>query len=417
MKESILIKDTPHPFTRRPMLTNSHTMPSQEHILALENKVESLEKSLHDREIESTMMIEVAQAVNSGLSLQSIMDLTAHHAQQLIQSESLLIPVLDKSCETYTYQAGCGNNAEEIVGESLPLDYGVCGWVWKNKRPWWKGVLDELEENERNRWEKEAGSIIMVPLEGKNRFLGGLAGINKIGGGEFDKRDLDILVLFAHKFAIAIENAQLFESLNNARKQAENYQQELSLLNKELEKRIEKRTHELQQMNKRLEKIALFDSLTGLANRSLILNRLEVGLKNATAENRSLSVIMMDLNKFKEINDTIGHDAGDETLKQVSIIIQETLTGEDTIGRLGGDEFVIVLPGKNSKQAESVAKDILQAMNCTLNILGQELVAGVSLGISTFPQNGSDNTSLLKCADVAMYNAKRSDTGYCVFNI
>jgi len=398
------------------MLSNSHIISSQDRIQVLEDKVENLEKSLQGREIESAMMIEVAQAVNSGRSLQSIMDLTTHHAQQLIQSETLLMTILDDNCETYTYQAGCGANAEEIVGESLPLDYGVCGWVWKNKRPWWKGVLDELEENERNRWEKEAGSIIMVPLEGKNRFLGGLSGINKIGGGEFDKRDLDILVLFAHKFAIAIENAQLFENLNNARKQAENYQQELSLLNKELEKRIEKRTHELQKMNKRLEKIALFDSLTGLANRSLILNRLEVGLKNATGENKPLSVIMMDLDKFKNINDTIGHDAGDETLKQVSMIIQKTLAGEDTIGRLGGDEFVLVLPNKNSSEAESVAKKILQAMNCTLNILGQRLSIGVSLGISTFPQDGKDNASLLKCADVAMYRAKQSDTGYCVFN-
>lgn len=401
---------------RHPMLSNSHIISSQDRIQVLEDKVENLEKSLQGREIESAMMIEVAQAVNSGRSLQSIMDLTTHHAQQLIQSETLLMTILDDNCETYTYQAGCGANAEEIVGESLPLDYGVCGWVWKNKRPWWKGVLDELEENERNRWEKEAGSIIMVPLEGKNRFLGGLSGINKIGGGEFDKRDLDILVLFAHKFAIAIENAQLFENLNNARKQAENYQQELSLLNKELEKRIEKRTHELQKMNKRLEKIALFDSLTGLANRSLILNRLEVGLKNATGENKPLSVIMMDLDKFKNINDTIGHDAGDETLKQVSMIIQKTLAGEDTIGRLGGDEFVLVLPNKNSSEAESVAKKILQAMNCTLNILGQRLSIGVSLGISTFPQDGKDNASLLKCADVAMYRAKQSDTGYCVFN-
>ncbi len=398
-----------------PMLSNSHIISSQDHIQILKNQVESLEKSLHDREIESAMMIEVAQAVNSGRSLQSIMDLTAHHAQQLIQSESLLIPVLDENCETYTYQAGCGANAEEIVGESLSLDYGVCGWVWKNKRPWWKGVLDELEENERNRWEKEAGSIIMVPLEGKNHFLGGLSGINKRGGGEFDKRDLDILVLFAHKFAIAIENAQLIENLNNARKQAENYQQELSLLNRDLEKRIEKRTHELQKMNKRLEKIALFDSLTGLANRSLILNRLEIGLKNAIGESRSLSVIMLDLDKFKNINDTMGHDAGDEALKQVSMIIQKSLTGEDTIGRLGGDEFVLVLPNKNSNEAESVAKKILLTMNCTLNILERELSVGVSLGISTFPQDGNDNASLLKCADIAMYNAKHSDTGYCIY--
>ncbi len=397
------------------MYVNSKNIAPEDRIQELENKVKTLERSLLDREIESAMMIEVAEAVNSGLSLQKIMDLTVHHAQKLIQSETLLIPVLDENCETYTYQAGCGKNSEEIVGESLPLDYGVCGWVWKNKRPWWKGVLDELEENERNRWEKEAGTIIMVPLEGKNHFLGGLSGINKIGGGEFDKRDLDILVLFAHKSAITIENARLFENLSAAKKQAETYQQELSTLNRGLEKCIEKRTHELEIMNKKLEQIALFDSLTGLANRSLILNRLELGLKNSKNENRSLSVIMMDLNKFKNINDTIGHDAGDEVLKQTSMIIQKILTDGDTIGRLGGDEFVLVLPNKNSSEAAVVAKNILNAMNCTLNISGHELSIGVSLGLSTFPENGADNASLLKCADVAMYSAKHSNAGYCVY--
>lgn len=398
------------------MHINYNNTSTEERIQALKSKVETLEKSLLDREIESAMMIEVAEAVNSGLSLQKIMDLTAHHAQKLIQSESLLVPVLDENCETYTYKAGCGENAEEIVGESLPLDFGVCGWVWKNKRPWWKGVLDELEENERNLWEKEAGSIIMVPLEGKNHFLGGLSGINKIGGGEFDKRDLDILVLFAHKSAIAIENAQLFENLNNARKQAETYQQELSTLNKELEKRIEKRTHELQVMNKKLEKIALFDSLTGLANRSLILNRLEVGIENSKNEKKSLSVIMMDLNKFKYINDTMGHDVGDEVLKQTSEIIQKTLTDGDTIGRLGGDEFVLVLLNKSDSEAELVAKNILNAMDKVLIISGHELSVGVSLGISSFPKNGADNASLLKCADVAMYSAKHSNTGWRVYS-
>mgnify|MGYP000411580125 CR=1 FL=1 len=394
------------------MRAHSKNITPEERIRELENKIKILEKSLLNREIESAMMIEVAEAINSGLSLQKTMDLTAHHAQKLIQSESLLIPVLDKNCETYTYKAGCGENAKEIVGESLPLDYGVCGWVWKNKRPWWKGVLDELEENERNLWEKEAGSIIMVPLEGKNHFLGGLSGINKVGGGEFDKRDLDILVLFAHKSVLAIENAQLFENLNNAKKQAETYQHKLSTLNRELEKRIEKRTHALKAMNKKLEHIALFDSLTGLANRSLILNRLEIGLKNSKNENRSLSVIMMDLNKFKNVNDTMGHDAGDEVLKQASLIIQKTLTDEDTIGRLGGDEFVLVLPNKNCKEAEVVAKDILSAMNCTLKISGHELSIGVSLGIATFPKNGDNKTALLKYADIAMYSAKHANMGY-----
>jgi len=168
-------------------------------------------------------------------------------------------------------------------------------------------------------------------------------------------------------------------------------------------------------MNKTLEKIALFDSLTGLANRSLILNRLQIGVKNAKSHNNPLSVIMMDLDKFKHVNDTLGHDAGDELLKQAAVIIQDTLSDGDTIGRLGGDEFVLVLPDKDSKEAVIIAQNILKAMNTELRILGNMLTIGMSLGISTYPENGSDNAALLKCADIAMYAAKRSDQGYCVY--
>ena len=132
-----------------------------------------------------------------------------------------MIALLDEDCQQYTYRAGAGKNTDEIVGESLPLDFGVCGWVWRHKRPWWRGVLDELEDEERNKWEREAGTIILVPLFGKGHFLGGIVGINKIGGGDFTRRDLDLLTMFANHVRIAIENATFFEEINSAKKLAE----------------------------------------------------------------------------------------------------------------------------------------------------------------------------------------------------
>jgi len=159
-------------------------------------RIQILERELHERNVEIALFKEIADAVNSELDLEKVFRLVVEIARSIIKAETLLLPVLEEGSSQYTYRAGCGKNAEEIVGESLPLEVGVCGWVWRHKRPWWRGVLEELDNEERNKWEKTAGTIILVPLVGKRQFLGGLAGINKIGGGDFSKAGPG----FAHAF-------------------------------------------------------------------------------------------------------------------------------------------------------------------------------------------------------------------------
>ena len=176
----------------------------------------ALQAELLLRNQQIALFQEVVAAVRERLDIESIFQLVATFAQGLIQAETVLIPVLDEDNTQYTYRAGSGVNADEIVGESLDINLGICGWVWKHGRPWWQGVLDELSEEERNRWEKEVGSVILVPLIGRNRFLGGIAGINKIGGGDFDKHDLDLLTLLASQIATAIDNNNLIEQLETA---------------------------------------------------------------------------------------------------------------------------------------------------------------------------------------------------------
>lgn len=174
----------------------------------LEAKTKRLE---HEKEV----LCDIGNVLVSELRLDHLLKLVAKKARPLIKAQTLLIPTLDRDLNSYTYAAGCGVNADEIVGETLPLEMGICGWVWEHKRPWWRGVLDELDENERNKWEKEAKTIILVPLFGKRHFLGGIAGINRKDGEEFDEDDLKLLTLFANQVAIAIENAQLFTQLED----------------------------------------------------------------------------------------------------------------------------------------------------------------------------------------------------------
>ncbi len=381
----------------------------------LEKRIFLLESELHDREIEIALLKETADAINSELDLQKVFQLAVERARNLIMAETVLLPVVDDNGTEYTYRAGCGKNADEIVGQSLPMDIGICGWVWRHKRAWWHGVLDELDAAERNKWEKEAGSILLVPLVGKRNFLGGLAGINKIGGGDFTKRDLHLLSLFATQVSFAIENAALFNQLNKAKQETETYQHDMQALNDELERRVAHRTSALADAVKELEYLALHDMLTDLPNRSLVEDRLQQGILIARREKKPLTFMMIDLNQFKKVNDRHGHDAGDSLLKQVALRLRRVLRQSDTAGRLGGDEFALVLPFTDEAGARKVAEKLIKVLEPAFRVGDNTLKCACSIGIAAYPEHGEDVATLCKHADVSMYVSKRRNIGYSVY--
>lgn len=370
-----------------------------------DQRFQELEQELRQREREIELLKETVTAVGSELDLNRVFALVAERARELIQAETLLIPVVDSDLQNYTYRAGSGTNVAEIVGQSLPLDFGVCGWVWRHKRAWWRGMLDELEPGDRNRWEKEAGTLILVPMIGKGHFLGGLAGINKFGGGDFTRQDLNLLSLFAGHVSIAIENAMAYAQLAEAKLSAEAYQSELRQLN-----------NELLAINDQLEHLSLYDQLTQLPNRSLIQDRLQQALYAAQREQGGVAVLLLDLDRFKDINDTVGHAAGDQLLVQVAERLAGQLRHSDTFGRLGGDEFAVVLPGADTEQAGRVAAVLLQALEADFEINATRFSVSASTGIAVYPQHGGDAGSLLQRADIAMYAAKRTRYGYAVYD-
>jgi len=381
-----------------------------------EHRLLFLESELRDREFEIALLKETAEAVSSELDLEKVLQLVADHARKLILAETVLIPILNEDSTEYTYRAGCGKNADEIVGESLPLQFGVCGWVWRHRRPWWHGVLAELDEAERNRWEKEAGSIILVPLVGKRQLLGGLAGINKIGGRDFSKRDLDLLTLFANQVSYAIDNATIFGQLNKTRAQLEQSRRELQLLNADLEHRVEHRTAELADAIKQLERLALLDPLTQLPNRTLVQDRLRQGILAARRAKNSAALIMADLDGFKAINDNHGHDIGDRLLREVAERMTASLRQSDSVGRLGGDEFAVVLPFTDVAGARRAAEKLLETMRQPFRIDGRAITVAGSFGIAAYPDHATDIAALCKCADAAMYTAKRRRSGHFVYH-
>lgn len=158
-----------------------------------------------------------------------------------------------------------------------------------------------------------------------------------------------------------------------------------------------------------LKRLAYFDSLTGLANRVLFMNTLSHEIATAKRSGNIFAVFYMDLDKFKDINDSLGHDIGDEVLIQTAQKLRQTMREEDTIARLGGDEFTIILHEINSPEdASLVAQKLITAFNEPMQLSEEDKAISISIGIAIYPQDGQDASSLIKHADMAMYEAKES---------
>jgi diguanylate cyclase (GGDEF)-like protein len=176
---------------------------------------------------------------------------------------------------------------------------------------------------------------------------------------------------------------------------------------------------------KRILKLAYEDPLTGLANRSRFSNELELALRRSIphADNggRRLTILMMDLDRFKYVNDTLGHGVGDHVLREVGRRLQETVARADCIARLGGDEFAILVTHETDASvanAESleIAHRIIASLEAPILFEGQPLDVGTSIGLAHFPEHGRDAQTLVRNADIAMYAAKRNKTGLATYD-
>lgn len=169
-------------------------------------------------------------------------------------------------------------------------------------------------------------------------------------------------------------------------------------------------------VEERLDHLAHYDTLTGIPNRCLLLDRLEQAGERALRQHTRVGLLYLDLDHFKQVNDTLGHDAGDELLKEVARRLKSCVRAVDTVARLGGDEFVVLIPDINeSIDLARVSKKILDALLRPCQIEGRTVVTSPSIGISIYPDDGSDIHELMKHADTAMYQVKQNGRGFYKF--
>ena len=276
-----------------------------------------------------------------------------------LESDRLNIRVL-AGLEDIDYQDKVNNN--EIKCRSFKPGEGIAGRVFLNAQPM---IVNNIREDSLfiESDTSYVRSIACIPMVVYNDVIGVINVTNKKSGKEFTGQDIKMLKAVADQAAVAVNKAQLWD-------------------------------------------MAVTDSLTGLYLRRYFMVKLQEEIHRAERYDKIISVIMADLDRFKDINDTHGHDVGDRALEAISQFLQKNIRDVDTIARYGGEEFVMLIPDADKESAFSLAERLREEL-ARVNLDNLPPIT-ISLGIATYPVDGTDIDDLIKKADAAMYAAKKA---------
>ena len=275
-----------------------------------------------------------------------------------IETDRLNIRVL-AGLEDTNYQEKVNNN--EIRCRSFKPGEGIAGRVFMTAQPM---IVNNIREDDLfiKSETSYVRSIACIPMIVYSDVIGVINVTNKKGGKDFTDEDVEMLKAVADQAAVAVNKAQLWD-------------------------------------------MAVTDSLTGLYVRRYFMVKLQEEIHRAERYTKRLSVIMADLDRFKKINDTYGHDVGDRALKAISVFLQKNIRDVDVIARYGGEEFVMLIPDADKESAFCLAERLREEL---AKVTLEELPPlTISLGIATYPSDGTDLEELIKKADIAMYAAKQ----------
>ncbi len=315
---------------------------------------------------------EIGKLITSTLDSEKVLQLITEKVGEVLSAENWSLLLVDEEKQELYFGIVVGSCSDKIKKKRLKLGEGIAGWVAVNRQPI---LIPDVYKDPRffPGMDKVSGfkteSIICAPLISKGKVLGVIELINKKIGDEFTESDLESLTHLADYIAIAIDNAKNFE---------------------------------------KIQELTIKDDLTCLYNTRFFHEMLEREIKRAIRKKRDLSLIFMDLDHFKDVNDTYGHIYGSLLLKQVAEIIRDSVRNIDIPIRYGGDEFVIILPETSKQDAKIVAKRILESLRNTVFLKeeGINIKLTASLGFASYPEDAKDKEGLIKAADNAMYKVK-----------
>ena len=343
--------------------------------------IQSVIRDITDRRRAERSQAAIYRIADASARASSLADFLAslHSAVgELMDARNFFIALKDGSGENFSFPYYRDELCPAM--SSVPIKATLCGHVLEAGRP----MLISREEMDVMRARGVAAmgpssvSWIGVPLTHRDASFGVLVVQSYREDVRYSEADRDLLSFVSHHIAEAIDR---------------------------------------QRKEDQIEHLAFHDGLTGLPNRLLFEDRLTNGLALAERRQAPLSVLFVDLDRFKVINDSLGHPIGDDVLRLVGRRLAEGLRDGDSLARRGGDEFLVLLPDTPPAGAAKVAQKLIDCIRAPMTCGGHELTLSASCGISVFPENGSDTDSLLKAADIAMYRAKESGRdAYRLFN-
>jgi diguanylate cyclase (GGDEF)-like protein len=344
---------------------------------------------------------------------------------RLIGAPNCYVAILDKENQILNFPYYIDEVSAEI--ESRPMRLGVTEYIIRHGSAElidYKRVQQLCDDKELSSYVAEnmrikLNSLIGSPLTIDGEICGVIAVQSYSKEKQYNFKDLEFLRFVSHHIAVALSRKQSSDAIKaynqKLAEEVKERTEELNSTNLFLQKQIEERLQAQQQ----LEHDAQHDSLTGLANRVLFNSRLELALasKQRYAES-NFAVIFIDLDRFKQINDSLGHMAGDLFLKEVSVRIGSCIRGHDLLARLGGDEFVVLFDNYESPiDVEEISARIISSIAKPFNIENKDMYSGASIGIAYIESGYQTADEVLRDSDAAMYQAKSLGRGrYIVFD-
>lgn len=330
--------------------------------------MKNFEKSKNNYEL----FITIGKTLTSSLELHEVLNKIMDHISRLIKPKSWSLLLLDEKTDELYFQILVGEGiSPELKKRRIKVGDGIAGTVAKTGEPITL-PLSEIAETDtilREINSPRTSSVVCVPLKSKGRVLGVIELVKDTGKDSLSEDERILLMTLADYAAIAIENAMYF---------------------------------------KKVQELSIKDDVTSLYNSRHMHNVLDSELKRAKRYGKPLSLIFLDLDFFKNINDNYGHLIGSQLLREVAELLKKNLREIDVATRYGGDEFVLILPETDKEGALKVAYRLRNAMREHIFLKSEKIAVRItaSFGVASFPEDTDNKLDLIRLADQAMYRVK-----------